>query len=599
MKHSAASILILLLAQISFLAAFPSPAKASWSWFIDARKYHISAHGQTSCQDCHEDIAGKALHPDPSKVTKKLSSFFTVGTCYACHDDVQDALAKGRHGGKKVNDPKAYTYCIRCHNPHYQLRLGKDRIGKFKPGIPREMQCSACHKNRTRLPAFSGEDATCMGCHRAVNPNTSEGRKKIQTFCFYCHAEGNSSAQEMTGAAVPLMGPGQYRVTTHAKEACTACHSRAAAFSHQDQSPTDCLKCHVRHPAKTTHAVHMDVACGACHLNNVLPFRDPEIRRVVWKMPSPHPGAVLTIHQMVVEGGQKSCIRCHFKGDAVGAPAMVLPAKGILCMPCHAATFSVGDTTTMVALLIFLLGVILSAAYWLTGSAGGKPNRESASRSRTSFSTKIPAVVSTLVLDVLLQRRLYRQSKTRWFVHAMIFYPFVFRFVWGLVALLGSLWDPASGLVWSLLDKNYFLTAALFDASGVLILIGILAALIRGTLKRSGRLPGLPRKDPFALVLIGGIVVVGFVLEGMRMAMTGWPGASEYAFAGYWISRLFSNPSGLASVYGYVWYAHAVLTGAFVAYLPFSRLFHIVMAPVVLVMGAGNDKEHRKGNTSK
>lgn len=597
MKHSVASILILALAQISFLLVFASPARASW--FIDARKYHISAHGQTSCEDCHEDIAEKAVHPDPSEVTKNLSAFFRVETCYSCHDDVQTALAKGRHGGKAVNNPKAYTYCIRCHNPHYQLRLGKDRVGKFKPGIPPEMQCSACHKNRTTLPAFSGDDASCMGCHRAVNPDTAEGRRRIQALCFRCHARGTLPAQKMTGAAVPLMDPGRYRTSTHAEEACTACHSKAAAFSHLNQSPTDCLKCHVRHPAKTTHAIHMDVACSACHLRDVSPFRDPKTRLVLWKMPLPHSGAVLEIHQMVTGGGQKSCIRCHFKGNGVGAPAMILPAKSILCMPCHAATFSVGDTTTMVALLIFLLGIVLAAAYWLSGSPGGKSGRHSGSRPRASFSKKIPAVGLTLLLDVLLQRRLYRQSKSRWFIHALIFYPFVFRFTWGLVGLLGSIWYPASSFVWILLDKNHFLTAALFDASGLLILLGILAALIRGTLKRSRQLPGLPRKDPLALVLIGGIVVVGFVLEGMRMAMTGWPGASQYAFAGYWLSRLFSDPSGLTSIYGYVWYAHAVLTGAFVAYLPFSRLFHIIMAPVVLVMGAGSEKTHGTGNAPK
>jgi nitrate reductase gamma subunit len=30
-----------------------------------------------------------------------------------------------------------------------------------------------------------------------------------------------------------------------------------------------------------------------------------------------------------------------------------------------------------------------------------------------------------------------------------------------------------------------------------------------------------------------------------------------------------------------------VLTGAFVAYLPYSRLIHIIMAPIVLAMNAG------------
>jgi hypothetical protein len=37
---------------------------------------------------------------------------------------------------------------------------------------------------------------------------------------------------------------------------------------------------------------------------------------------------------------------------------------------------------------------------------------------------------------------------------------------------------------------------------------------------------------------------------------------------------------------------HAILWGAFVAYLPFSRMKHIILAPVILAMdaGAGHDR---------
>jgi nitrate reductase gamma subunit len=60
-----------------------------------------------------------------------------------------------------------------------------------------------------------------------------------------------------------------------------------------------------------------------------------------------------------------------------------------------------------------------------------------------------------------------------------------------------------------------------------------------------------------------------------------------------WFYRL-RNPAGLTGYYGYVWYLHAILTGAFVAYLPFSRLFHIIMAPIVLPMSAVSNHRNRK-----
>jgi nitrate reductase gamma subunit len=48
----------------------------------------------------------------------------------------------------------------------------------------------------------------------------------------------------------------------------------------------------------------------------------------------------------------------------------------------------------------------------------------------------------------------------------------------------------------------------------------------------------------------------------------------------------------LTQSYGYIWYIHAILTGIFVAYLPFSRMFHIIMGPIVLAMHAVSEHEH-------
>jgi nitrate reductase gamma subunit len=171
-------------------------------------------------------------------------------------------------------------------------------------------------------------------------------------------------------------------------------------------------------------------------------------------------------------------------------------------------------------------------------------------------------------------------------IHALIFYGFVFRLFWGLAALFGSLWKPDWPVVWHLVNKDYPITGFLYDLTGVMILVGIGLAFGRGLIQRKGRVPGLPEQDRLALGLIGGIVIIGFMLEGMRIALTGSPTGSEYSLAGYGISLIFSSPRGLVEVYGFVWYIHAALTGAFIAYIPFSRLLHIIMAPVALAMNA-------------
>lgn len=202
------------------------------------------------------------------------------------------------------------------------------------------------------------------------------------------------------------------------------------------------------------------------------------------------------------------------------------------------------------------------------------------------FLSKTLYVLKITALDVFLQRRLFQQSRSRWFIHSLIFFPFVFRFLWGITALLSSLWTPQSSLPWTMLDKNDPLGAFLFGFSGLMILTGAIFTVLRKIKVRSEDISGLPRQDWPAIFLLGGTIVIGFVLEGMRIAMTGSPPGSGYAFLGYALSRLFADNPALPGIYGYIWYLHAIVTGALVAYLPFSNLLHMIMAPVVMAMNA-------------
>ncbi len=567
------------------------------SWLIEPARFHASAHGQLSCQDCHEDIGSQEFHPDPRLVNMPRTRFFSQDHCLSCHDEVEDNLAHGVHGRKKVKNKKKYTYCIRCHNPHYQMRIGPDRVGHFKDNVPRHKQCSACHEAKKELPPFADEDRACIKCHVAKDLSQERGRKAADALCLYCHAKGKGKAASITSKALALIDLDEYRHTPHSGLACIECHRSGAAFNHNRQPEVECLACHVRHDEKIAHDAHLTVQCGACHLAGVKPFRDKVARKPRFEV-STEAGQILKVHDMPKLADPDSCKRCHFKGNELGAAASVLPAKSVICMGCHASSFSIGDTTTIVALGIFLIGVLLFLSYVLSGRIPGDESQTNpivkffivlGMGFRGLFSSRFPVILKTLLLDVFLQRRLYRRSEGRWLIHALIFYPFVFRFTWGMVGLLGSLWSPSGKWVWSMLDKNNMVTAFAFDLSGILLLLGVLLALCRETIARLQRKISLPEQDPWPLLIIGGIVIVGFIAEGIRMAMTGLPGEAEYALVGYWISGLLSGVQGLSTLYVYVWYAHAILVGAFVAYIPFSRLFHIIMAPIALAVNAGKE----------
>jgi len=272
-------------------------------------------------------------------------------------------------------------------------------------------------------------------------------------------------------------------------------------------------------------------------------------------------------------------------------------------MPCHAATLSIGDTTTIVALLVFMVGLVMISFVWLSGSiTGADPKGGVLEKAltllsdavKTVFSAKIFPIIKALFYDVFLQKRLFKLSVKRWIIHSLIFIPFIIRFTWGIVGLFASSWLQDWPLSWVMVNKNHPATAFIFDFTGIMIFAGIFIAFMRGDTAEADRLPGLPKKDRLVLSLIGGIVLIGFLLEGFRIALTETPPGSSYAVIGHGISILFSGMTGLNDIYGYIWYIHAILVGAFIAYLPFSRLIHIIMAPVVLAMNAATKPEHKR-----
>ncbi|MFC1816236.1 respiratory nitrate reductase subunit gamma [Thermodesulfobacteriota bacterium] len=553
-----------------------SPAEASW--LLDIEKFLNSAHGKNTCLECHENSASREPHPDPAKVTKKLSDFFSPDQCLMCHDAVLDKLAKGSHGAETIKNPKRYEDCIPCHDPHYQPRIGE----------------VATERARADLSAFSYEDQACIACHSTIEA------KEVARFCFQCHAQAGTRIQNITAASVALIDLKAYQSLSHAVVSCLVCHPRAPGFDHANQEPGDCLQCHPPHDEKITRAAHTLVSCEACHLRGIQATRDPRSGVISWKKQR-QLGRPLEIHEMVRGDKEEACRKCHAKENRIGAVAMILPAKSVLCMPCHAATFSAGDTISIVALLIFGFGLFIMFSFVLTGSLSGKKEAGYIQKFfqliwdglKTLLSGKIVFIIKALLLDVLLQRRLYQKSAGRWLIHSLIFLSFVFRFLWGLIALLFSLWKPEWSSIWFLLDKNNPNTAFLFDLTGIMILLGVAVAFLRGIYRQSEQFPNLPNQDRLALGLIAGIVIVGFILEGMRIAMTGWPPGSGYALAGYGISLLFSGMPRLNQIYGFIWYLHAVFAGAFIAYLPFSRLIHIIMAPLVLALNAVTEADHK------
>ena len=565
------------------------------SWFVDEFKYHVSAHGQVSCQDCHPDIIRLLTHPNPGEVMRSRRDFFNSGICFNCHDGdtFKTNLEKGLHGGKPVKKPQDYSNCIACHDPHSQPRLSKKGVSGLETAdkVPKFAASAMKKRRRSRGPRVRMPSAS--NAIKLLIPETVKRLERLPNFAWGVTALRMTFAG--TATSVPLIDTAKHVSKGHNRLDCMACHPEAARFEHHRQGLVNCRQCHTPHHEATIHDAHAVVSCQSCHLSEIKPKRDTDTGKVVWEKPT---GAVGATQLNIVrpKAGTNSCQRCHYTGNRVAASAMILPAKSVICIPCHASTFSAKDTGSVLALLGFALGLCAVASVWLSGAAshGGAQSTGFAPGFKSIFLPRVVSVLKALFLDGLLQRRLFVRSRSRWLIHGLIFWPFMFRFSWGLVALLGSLALPTQGWVWNMLDKNNPLTAFVFDLTGLMIIAGVVLAVLRKRLTGEAAINGLPDRDWWAVGLLGAIVIVGFILEGARIALTGASGGTHFAFVGWGLGLLWRGTHGLSEIYGYIWYLHALLTGAFLVYLPFSKMFHLIMAPVVIALNAADSSHHRQ-----
>lgn len=356
---------------------------------------------------------------------------------------------------------------------------------------------------------------------------------------------------------------------------CIECHDSFPEYPHNRQYAVDCLKCHSRHHQKISHDTHSGISCKVCHLHDIETEKKMKNGIPVWGF---KPGVKGEYDPHLLTAGKDTiCSRCHYKGNIMGASDHALPAKSIICMPCHAATISIGDISSLTAIIIFLTGIISIVFLWF---AAGKSYRRNDRTKKIDFIS----LIGSLIFDVFFQQKLLKVSVMRWIIHGMIFIPFVIRFLWGIISLALSLFNPEWDVTWMMLDKNNPVTGMIFDITGLMILMaGCLMVIEKKKNKKLQNIRGLPKSNTLVNSLLGGMIITGFIVEGARIAMTGSPEGSQFAFIGYLISRILLNYH-LNGVYAYLWHLHAVLTAVFIACLPFSRMFHIFTAPLSLLL---------------
>jgi len=293
-------------------------------------------------------------------------------------------------------------------------------------------------------------------------------------------------------------------------------------------------------------------------------------------------------HRLADVTDERSCRRCHNAENSVGAPAAVLPAKSLLCIICHPSSSSVGHTLFWAGLLVLAIGMFLMVRFWLVGTVRGEASSLHRKISLSAdavwqaiFSRDLARIARVTVLDIVLQRRILKESIQRWAMHSLIFLPILLRFAVSVATVLIFAVDPDGDLALTLIDKNSPFTAFINDLTGFCILAGVIWAVLQRFVIKPAHV-ATDIQDNVTLGIVGCVVLLGFLTTAARLLLTQVPGdIAGYSFLSYPLSRALTVlPFDWRQTYPILWYAHAIVATVFVAYLPFGKLKHIFNVPL-------------------
>jgi Fe-S oxidoreductase/nitrate reductase gamma subunit len=226
---------------------------------------------------------------------------------------------------------------------------------------------------------------------------------------------------------------------------------------------------------------------------------------------------------------------------------------------------------TAVALLIFAYGVYRRWQMWV---ALGKPQ------------TRLDHLGERLrafLLNGFLQVKTFRDPYPG-IMHALIFFGF-------FVLIFGAFFDAtefhiAEPLGWAFLrGRVYIVFSFLMDLFGVALVSGVILAGYRRYVQRPDRL-GYQGKtdntpdDAIVLLLLYCIIVTGFIIEALRIRVTA-PPWEVWSFGGWAAAGAFAglDPGTAKILHKITWWTHTFLSLGFIAYIPYSRLVHIITTP--------------------
>jgi heterodisulfide reductase subunit C/nitrate reductase gamma subunit len=314
-----------------------------------------------------------------------------------------------------------------------------------------------------------------------------------------------------------------------------------------------------------------------------------------------------------------------------------------------------------IAVAIFVAGTLYRIATWFSFRVGPEDKDTSVSArisaaikgtGKTLASRKLFTLIRVFLLDGLLQLRILRESIFRWFMHICIFTGFMLLF----------LMHALDKIITSKLFPQYMATINpywfLRDIFGALVILGIILAVYRRFISKKFYFFN-NFQDYYAIIIIAVILLSGIALNGIKITSYSIYQDMVYnysaiasdeesdALEAYWVKNFGVvaphpvealdadnletarevNDMSCASCHSssqsaplsyavaqlvspfatfldrlptttILYYIHCFAALLMLAYLPFSKMFHIISAPISLMVNAVMDQNSDKANIS-
>lgn len=312
-----------------------------------------------------------------------------------------------------------------------------------------------------------------------------------------------------------------------------------------------------------------------------------------------------------------------------------------------------------IALAIFVAGTLYKIFTWFFHRTGPS-HKEIKGTDRVNaalkgiFSTiaskKLLTLIKVFLFDGLLQLRILRESFSRWLMHIFIFAGFMLLFlIHALDSIITSNFFPQ---YMSTLNPFWFLR----DLFGIMVIFGIIIAIYRRFIRKNFYLIN-NFQDRYAIIIIAVILLSGILLNGLKITsytdyqdmvysyMGGLSDEDQDALEAYWVENFgvvaphklkevnektlemgkelhdmscascHSSSQSAPLSYGTAkflspiatfldklptttifWYIHYLASLFLLAYLPFSKMFHMLTGPASLMVNAVMDENSDTAN---